>query len=653
MSDDGQLGRRSPEHDEVEAMMAGFDQCSHVLLALRGPELRLAAFNQPGADLVGNRTLGLPLREAFADLAGQGIYEPYERCFATGEPQSLGVWRIQFDAPGGGRGEAYVDFTVTPWKDTAGEVLGVVGEGRDVSEQVRATQAAEARQSLAEQTWADVQLLVRTMQDELLPRALPMLPHLDLGARYLQAAEDDASGGDWFDAVVRPDGLVALVVGDVVGHGASASATMGQLRAVAYERLTSTAPLPQVLADLDRYARGVPEARHATVCVVELDPPTGAGRYCTAGHPPPLVVTSGRSSFLPPTGAGPLATTGDLAIGTFTLPSVNDLVVLYSDGLLERPETTPAASTVELAATVGDAAAGRGLALGAPVRATERVCQLTLEMMTRTTGHSDDVTILAAERTAPPKPLRLTVPAQAVSLAVVRDRLGRWLDRIDVRTLDRIALTHAVSELLANAAEHAYAHQTLAGEMTLELELTDTGVIAVAVTDEGRWRPPSEATTDHQLPGGRGLHMARAFLDGLAVHGTDHGTTATGALRPSRPASLMTAGTVAPPPRHEQSFEVIERDDALVVRGALLGGAADELDRALRRRTAAGVVAAVVDLTDVTHLGSAAVRVLHDVITTDGTDVTLVAPYGTTAQHILDLVRLPHRAGPDGGPASF
>lgn len=98
---------------------------------------------------------------------------------------------------------------------------------------------------------------------------------------------------------------------------------------------------------------------------------------------------------------------------------------------------------------------------------------------------------------------------------------------------------------------------------------------------------------------------------------------------------------------------MIERDDALVVRGALLGGAADELDRALRRRTAAGVVAAVVDLTDVTHLGSAAVRVLHDVITTDGTDVTLVAPYGTTAQHILDLVRLPHRAGPDGGPASF
>src|SRR5262245_11230705 len=70
------------------------------------------------------------------------------------------------------------------------------------------------------------------LQEALLPRALPVLPRARIAARYLAAGQEQAAGGDWFDAVPLADGTVALVVGDVVGHGVAASAAMGQLRSV-------------------------------------------------------------------------------------------------------------------------------------------------------------------------------------------------------------------------------------------------------------------------------------------------------------------------------------------------------------------------------------------------------------------------------------
>jgi serine phosphatase RsbU (regulator of sigma subunit) len=70
------------------------------------------------------------------------------------------------------------------------------------------------------------------LQQEFLPKGLPVLPRARIAARYLVPAADQAAGGDWFDALPLAGGAVALVVGDVVGHGVAASAAMGQLRAV-------------------------------------------------------------------------------------------------------------------------------------------------------------------------------------------------------------------------------------------------------------------------------------------------------------------------------------------------------------------------------------------------------------------------------------
>ncbi len=74
--------------------------------------------------------------------------------------------------------------------------------------------------------------IVAELQEALLPTALPVLPRARIAARYLVAGQEQAAGGDWFDAIPLDGGAVALVVGDVVGHGLSASAAMGQLRAV-------------------------------------------------------------------------------------------------------------------------------------------------------------------------------------------------------------------------------------------------------------------------------------------------------------------------------------------------------------------------------------------------------------------------------------
>lgn len=261
----------------VEAAVAGFSQSPYFCLVVEGPDLIVRAANQLVLQLAGDRGLGLPLREAYAELTGQQAVEVYEKCYQTGEVQQFSEWRIQLEGPDNTTTEIYLDFVGRPWLDDDGTVRGVVGTAQDVTEKAMSRQAAEAARDAAAQELADVRSMVMAMQGAHLSEALPVLPRLDIAARYLLAAEDSASGGDWFDAVVRPSGAVALVVGDVVGHGTAASATMGQLRAVVHERLTSSADLAGVLADVDRFARTSFASRAATVCIVELDPRTGQG----------------------------------------------------------------------------------------------------------------------------------------------------------------------------------------------------------------------------------------------------------------------------------------------------------------------------------------------------------------------------------------
>src|SRR5262249_26291131 len=142
-----------------------------------------------------------------------------------------------------------------------------------------------------------------------LPTALPVLPRARIAARYLVADQEQAAGGDWFDAIPLDGGRVALVVGDVVGDGGAASAAVGQPRGVLGGALAAEADLGQVLYRTDAFAARAPALRAATLTVAVLDPARGTLRYTTCGHPPPLVIAAdGTARYLEGTGTGPLGT---------------------------------------------------------------------------------------------------------------------------------------------------------------------------------------------------------------------------------------------------------------------------------------------------------------------------------------------------------
>jgi serine phosphatase RsbU (regulator of sigma subunit) len=209
--------------------------------------------------------------------------------------------------------------------------------------------AAQAEADENEQRYQRAQADVATLQRTLLPSHLPVLPRTALAAHYLVAAADQAAGGDWFDALQLPDDRLALVVGDVVGHGIEASAAMGQVRAVLRELLSATPDLAAALARLDAFAAAVPAVRAATVCIVVLDQLTGDLRYATMGHPPPLVLggpDGGR--YLVPTGSGPLGTSAAAPVVAGDRLAPRELLLLFSDGLIERPGRTATEGLAEL-----------------------------------------------------------------------------------------------------------------------------------------------------------------------------------------------------------------------------------------------------------------------------------------------------------------
>ena len=490
---------------------------------------------------------------------------------------------------------------------------------------------------------ADGRGIVAELQGALLPTALPVLPRARIAARYLVAGQEQAAGGDWFDAIPLDGGAVALVVGDVVGHGLSASAAMGQLRAVLAELLAAEDDLGRVLRRTDAFAARMPSLRAATLVLVVLDPAAGTLRYTTCGHPPPLVIgVDGKARYLKGTGTGPLGTGSPPVLASSAL-APGELVLLYSDGLVERPDQTIAEGMAELAVVATDAAANRDADPGA----AERVCQLSVEVLTRT-GHTDDITALAAQWLADPvHPLRLALPSVRSSLTTARDSFADWLSRLDATADDADALHLAMVEMVTNAIEHAYPREA-PGIIELDASLGSDGSVTCLITDHGTWQPPDPADADR----GHGLMVAGHVVDKLLVsHPAAGGTTVTLRHRLRRPAVLASghqgehAANPAEPPFTVDISITAGSTARALVGGPVDIGTADLLGRRLLSVSRGGTVPLVADLTGVTQLASAGVRVLYQVseqLTVHGQELTLVTVRGSTAHLVLELVRLDH-----------
>jgi hypothetical protein len=203
----------------------------------------------------------------------------------------------------------------------------------------------------------DAVSIVEDLQGALRPAHLPHLPGVDLEVRYVPAP-DGRFAGDWWDCFELPSGKLALVVGDVTGHGSAVTATMTQLRTALRAYLLEGAPPAETLARLDALANLVFRPTLATVVLALFDPVTGGLEIVRAGHPHPLLATAdGARPVLiearPPIGLGvesPAASwTGSLAPG--------DTLVLYTDGLSEDRQASPEEGIQRIATALAPAAA--------------------------------------------------------------------------------------------------------------------------------------------------------------------------------------------------------------------------------------------------------------------------------------------------------
>ncbi|GIF06921.1 SpoIIE family protein phosphatase [Actinoplanes siamensis] len=610
MKHDDEFGALVGEPEEVLRI---FESMPVMLAGLAGPRHRFAAVNRAYRETFERAGyVGRPWGEVFPEAAGRQLTEMMDRVYETGVAQARDGWRVQVANPSGGRvEERCLDVVVVPRRDIAGALTGV-----NVVTVDSAGRSPHPR---------DVTV---ALQRQLLPPGLPVLPSVRIAGSYLAGGTEDAAGGDWFDAVPAPGGQVVLVAGDVAGHGVPATAAMGQLRAVLRERLDATGDILAAVAAADRTAPGVPGGPATTVCVTLLDPADGTLTYCCAGHPPPLITGAAGTRFLALTGHGPLGTGSAFGVRRDRLEP-GELVLLYTDGIIDRPGRTPAAATVELASVVHGATA-------------EQATTRPLELLAGRTGHTDDIVLLAAQRIVPVPPLHLRLPCESAAIRQTRAALGRWLDRHQAGDEDRSALAHAVGELVTNAVEHAHPDRP-GGTVTVTAELRDDGEARITVADDGRWRErtrPGDAgfRRDHGL----GLLLAAAFADHLDVGHGVHGTTATIRRRMSRPARLLTAepggGDGCPAP---ETMLIVDQPRApgnrVAIHGPLDTGTAARLARELDELTLGGTCELVADLSAVTQLASAAVAVLFD-----RPALRLFAPPGSVAHHVLETVHLPH-----------
>ncbi|GAA0691485.1 SpoIIE family protein phosphatase [Kitasatospora atroaurantiaca] len=174
-----------------------------------------------------------------------------------------------------------------------------------------------------------------TLQRHLLPHRPPQPVGLEVAYRYQPAAAAHEAGGDWFDAVSPAGDKTALVVGDVMGHGINAAATMGQLRTATRTLAGLDLDPAEVLHHLDRIAGGMDETI-ATCVYAVFDPHHGQCRIALAGHLPPVLVRPGHPPVLLDLPAGaPLGVGGVPFEATTVDLNAGDRLVLYTDGLVE------------------------------------------------------------------------------------------------------------------------------------------------------------------------------------------------------------------------------------------------------------------------------------------------------------------------------
>ncbi|MGE3284738.1 MAG: SpoIIE family protein phosphatase [Pseudonocardia sp.] len=619
------------------------DQLPDAIFVHTGPEHLLTAVNRWGRAVAGPvDPLGSPARSVYPPEVADDLVGLLDDVYESGEPASGRQWRFAVAEDGGRIEERHVDLVAAPTRDEFGEIAGVVVRLVDVAP-VPPDRREQQPEAVEQQPRAAAsQELVLRLQQTLLAPGLPVVPGVRTAARYLVTRSEIGAGGDWFDGIAL-DGSFAAVVGDVVGAGADAAAVMGQLRAVLGELLHDAGPTPdlaRVLARLDRAAARLPGARGATVCIAVLDPADGRLRYACAGHPPPLVVSpDGGTRFLALPGGGPLGVPGPPTVVGHATLAPGELLVCFSDGLVERPGQDLALATAELVSVASGVV--RFAARGSEDLA-EQLAGRIVEHMTRD-GHDDDVTLLVVRRTGEfPPQLDIDVAAEPEQLATVRRRLQEWLGGVGAGRAQSTAVEIAVLEAVSNAMQHAYP-EAAGGRVRVEGGLDGSGRLSLTVSDDGRWCAPGPDPQGR----GRGLAMIRACVDEVEI---ERNATGTSVLLDH---ALRTVPVVGGEPslrmarrsgRGEGRIVVTHgTEPRITITGPIDITTTPALRRELREASRGGSLPLTVDLSGVTHLASAGVELLYTFVEemqVEARRVELVAPSGSPAGYALELTGL-------------
>jgi serine phosphatase RsbU (regulator of sigma subunit) len=201
--------------------------------------------------------------------------------------------------------------------------------------------------------YSQTRRVASVLQATLLPQDLPELPGWQIGTVYRQAGRTDV-GGDYYDVSGGPDGRVLAVLGDVMGRGIDAAVAGSQMRSAA-RILATQNPEPDALARaMDRLMTADPPTQMASSVYVLFDPTEEQLALVRAGHPPPLLVHKGQPRFITEDGS-PVHGLGEVPRPAARTPfCVGDVLLLYTDGLIERRTESIEAGMARLEATAAE-----------------------------------------------------------------------------------------------------------------------------------------------------------------------------------------------------------------------------------------------------------------------------------------------------------
>jgi serine phosphatase RsbU (regulator of sigma subunit) len=335
------------------AACVGADYSNIAALDERGEVLRLFHGAPLAAEIVERYTdvsLSAPFPIAAAARSGTAILLA-----------DLDAYRVQYPLIVADTMAAGIQATASlPLYRENGTLVGAIGFGwsAPITFDVKLQSALQAVAELctaaierAERYDADHRFLVELSANLL--GELPVMAGLDTAARYVPASETVSVGGDWYEGLLLDRQRLALVVGDVAGHGLSAAADMALLRGMITALLHSGVAIADVFAEMSHVLLQRPGVLFATAALVIVDVADGTLMYATAGHPPPLVqlpigeVRRLDGANAPIIGGSPTRRTA----ATMAFP-VGSRLVMFTDGLVENRDRPFDAGIDQLASSL-------------------------------------------------------------------------------------------------------------------------------------------------------------------------------------------------------------------------------------------------------------------------------------------------------------